>query len=420
MNTIPQSMPYFRRWLRSLAAILATAICSIVPVYSLLPQVVGDQVKMESTNPLGPPVHPAAGNNSFVRWANGTMGVVTAVDAATGWLQVRANGQSGWVVRTYLTVLATEPEQPTPAEIPFVVVGTWNIEYLADDKTRGFPENGQGGPSYAPRTLDDYRYIAEIITSKLFARVLVLNEINGKNDGTSAEMDRLVGCLGPTWKYRQGTSGGSQRITVLHDSSVARLVKWVEVTVPEVEIQKSDIFARDPVLGKFLLLDASGKPKNDFVVVGVHLASGQQLNTNHNAAMGTLRTLLKELIATDPDLVGERDVLIMGDFNASRYDAKQEDFWTGYDSDGFNFRTLSPDDAEDYPGTRLAGVPLIPQSRIDYILASGQAGGMLDHIVQLVAQVHTELLPDVFTEFRRRASDHLPVTARVLVTQDDD
>jgi hypothetical protein len=91
-----------------------------------------------------------------------------------------------------------------------------------------------------------------------------------------------------------------------------------------------------------------------------------------------------------------------------------------YDADGFQFKTMSPEHGEDYPPTRMAGVPLFPRSRIDYILALGKDGGIIDGLVQWLAQVHTELLPTDFNEFRKHIGDHIPVTVRVKVVADDD
>ncbi len=43
--------------------------------------------------------------------------------------------------------------------------------------TQGFPETPG---KYGPRTIADYQRIAGIITNRLLAKILVLNEINGK------------------------------------------------------------------------------------------------------------------------------------------------------------------------------------------------------------------------------------------------
>jgi hypothetical protein len=87
----------------------------------------------------------------------------------------------------------------------------------------------------------------------------------------------------------------------------------------------------------------------------------------------------------------------------------------------FQFQTLSPDDDEDYAPTRMAGVPLFPRSKIDYLMGSTRPGGINDELVQLTAEVHTHLLGEgEFDDYREHVSDHLPVTVRVRVVTDDD
>jgi endonuclease/exonuclease/phosphatase family metal-dependent hydrolase len=387
-------------------------------------QIVGDTVRLESTNPAGVPVHPGAGDHSFVRWDNGTVGKVTAVDAATSWRRVESEGDVGWVIRRYLVVLPAEPDPPEPPthELPAHVVGTWNLEHFRHGASRGFPENTNGGPSYGQRGDADLSRLAAIIETTLLARILVLNEVNGRpGERTSAELDELLSVLGPEWRYEITASGDSQRVAVLYDTTAARRDHCVEITIPPTSVQGSDIFDRDPLACLFTLLDGAGTPMNDLLVVGLHLKSGQQLVQNHNAAMATLAQRLQSLRANGTFPVAETDVLIGGDFNASRYDNKLEDFWDGLDAAGLQYRTLAPEDGEQYHATRLAGVPLAPRSQIDYLMASGVAGGLAGHLVQSVARVHGELLvPGGFDDFREHVSDHLPVTVRIRVVADDD
>lgn len=209
------------------------------------------------------------------------------------------------------------------------------------------------------------------------------------------------------------------RIAVLYDQNFVRMDQRVEFTVDLEMLNGKDIFDRDPLACKFTFLD-EGTAKNDLIVVGVHLASGQYKVANHNRAMSVLLTKLKGAFREGGFSSGEKDVLIAGDFNASRYDDREERFWTNYDNNGFKFRTLAPENREDYPGTRLSGVPLYPRSQIDYIMASGQSGGLLDELVQTIAHVHIELLPANFNDFRRSVSDHLPVTVRIQIVDDTD
>ncbi|MGH9893880.1 MAG: hypothetical protein ACREA0_18230, partial [bacterium] len=358
------------------------------------------------------PIHPAAGDPSYVRWANGTIGAVRTIDPATGWFQVESAGKTGWITGRYLTVVSLDPDpEPQEDEILTYAVGAWNLEHFHDGATRGFPENTFGGPSYNSRTDADFERIARIITTQLFAKILILSEINGRS-GTkkSDELDRLLRFLGNNWAYELTAAGRSQRVAILYDSSTARKEKCVEIDVPPQQDNGKDVFERDPLACLFVLLDAAGQDKNDLIVVGLHLASGQQLVNNHNTAMEVLRTRLHQALADGTFPAGERDILIGGDLNASRYDNQVENFWEGYDNARFRFVTLAPADGTQYPGTRLAGVPLFPRSQIDYLMASGQTGGLVDELVQAVAHVHIELLASDFNDFRQHVSDHIPVT----------
>ena len=389
----------------------------------VLGQSVGDRVRLESSNPKGVPVHPGASDTSFVRWANDTVVKVLAAESQGKWFHISGDGKEGWVTKSYVTKIedTDQDTEPAEAEAQVYVVGTWNLEWFDDAKGRGFPEYNHNGPKYGPRTLDDFKTIAGIITNQLLAKILVLDEINGRqNQASSVEMDRLVGCLGTNWSYEITKSGGAQRVAILYDSTTARKDFCAELNIPEEQVHGKGFFAREPLVAKFTFIDGQGHPKNDLVVVGIHLASGQELTENHNRAMDLLRTALKQKFADEPLLKGEKDVLVMGDFNADRYDDHPENIWVNYDLDGFNFKTMSPDQGEEYPATRMAGVPLFPRSKIDYILASGKDGGILDELVQWTAQVHTELLPAHFDDFRAHVSDHIPVTVRVRVVADDD
>lgn len=403
---------------------LAASLFILLLALRLAPaQEVGDTVRLVGPNPDGVPVHPAAGDSSYVRWANGTVGKVLRKDPATGWLEVEANDQLGWIVRRYLIIVEVSDDvvvENPEAELLSHVIGAWNLEWFHNNKSRGFPETNQGGPSYGPRTDSDYAAIARVITNDLSARLLALSEINGR-PGTrnSRELDRLLDFLGPSWQYELSTAGGQQRVALLYDTNAVRKKFALEFVVPRQTVQGEDIFARDPLVGGFWLLDRQGHPQNDFFIVALHLASGQGNERNHNRAMEVLRQRIHAAFAEGTIPAGERDVILAGDLNASAFDNDLENFWTGYDS-VLQFRTLIPEDGSIYPGTRLAGVPLFPSSQIDYILASGLENGALDDIVQWVGHVHTELLVAGPDAFRRQISDHLPVTIRLKVQADDD
>ena len=400
---------------------LLISLALLVSVTTLGAQSVGERVQLVSQNPEGVPVHPTDGGKRYVRWQNGTQATIRALG---NWFQVQADdGQQGWVTPRYIFPIDAADEDASPEdELPTYRIGTWNLEYLRDGSWRGFPESTHGGPSYPPRSDSDYQLIADVITTQLDVKILVLNEINGHAGGQSDELDRLVGHLGDSWEYVLGQSGGSQRVAILFDEDFVQRGACDEFEIAELEVEGKDVFARNPLACRFTLLDAAGTAQNDLLVVGLHLASGQYLTDNHNQAMGILRERLHTALLDNTFPSDERDILIGGDLNASRYDNDEENFWSGYDSgtEGLLFTALSPDDGTQYPGTRLAGVPLFPRSQIDYLFASTAERGLGEELVQLMAEVHIELLNGGIDEFREHLSDHLPVTVRIRVTSDTD
>lgn len=306
------------------------------------------------------------------------------------------------------------------------VVGTWNLEHFHDGAKRGFPES-QGTSSIPARKKADYQFAASIVKT-LDAKILILEEINGKlvqlideddgpfEDDRSPELEKLIGFLGPEYDYVIASSGGTQRIALLFDTRFARLNAACETDFPNIKVQKKSVFDRQPLYAHFTFLD-NGLERNDLVVVGVHLASGQMHHKNHDEAM---KQLVKELdddrneefcIPSD-----EFDVLIAGDFNANRFDTKfVEKFWDKIESDGWD---VLGDDGDAYSATRLSGKPLgLKESKIDYIIVSKGLAG--DEVTAADPTIHTELI-DTPTQFRRKASDHLPVTVKIKVTGDTD
>jgi endonuclease/exonuclease/phosphatase family metal-dependent hydrolase len=235
----------------------------------------------------------------------------------------------------------------------------------------------------------------------------------------SDELDSLIAALGPQWQYELSRSGGTQRIALLHDTTKARRNACHEFEIPLRQVQGKDIAARDPLACHFTFLAPSGDARNDLVVVGVHLAAGQDANINHNEGMRELADRLPAVFDGDPFPSAERDVVIAGDFNANLYDTKLENYLIDFGG-SLDIDVLAPMSGEDYPGTRLKGVPLSAGSKIDYVMASSGAGGVHQDLVRSTAHVHQELLISPLEEFRRKASDHIPVTIRIKLKADDD
>jgi len=301
-------------------------------------------------------------------------------------------------------------------------VATWNLEHYSFSRKRGFPEYTRGGPTYPARKPLQRKAVAEAVRTKINARIVVLNEIDGKGTENGLTiLGELVKSLGSSWKSRIGLEGRNQRIAVVWDSRFARLNAYREITVEEVTVDEKDIFERDPLLAHFTLLK-DGQPMNDLLVVGLHLASGQHMVLNHDAAMARLRKELKALRGSDPVLpASEADILIAGDLNANAFDEHQEQFFEDFNRG--DWRVLAREGS--YPATRLAGVPLNYGDPIDYVLATAKSdefGGLLgEELLQPKARVWTDLIEDGdFAEFREIYSDHLPVSVCVRLMKDTD
>jgi hypothetical protein len=391
---------------------------------SAWPQTVGDQVRLVE-RAIGIPGHPAPGNPGVShRFVGGTIVTVTAIDDPTGWLRVEdAAGTSAWITRTYIAEVVSAA--PAPSGLCYRV-GTWNLEHFHNGTSRGFPENTQGGPTYPPRTQNDLTAIAAAIRDTLGARILILNEImgeertvEGETRSRSAELDALVAQLGPSFEYTIARSGTTQRVALLYDTRYVRLNAATEIVVPYTEVQGKDIFARDPIMAHVTFLH-NGQPQNDLLIVGLHLASGQHLNKNHDAAMALLRRKLDEARADGTVLPpGEFDIFLGGDLNASKFDDKLEQFFIEMNQG--NWAVLAGDN---YPATRLAGVPLTPKSYLDYLIVTRktatQSGLLGEEIAEPEATVHQELAHGQWDTFRRTFSDHFPVTTCVGVVADND
>jgi endonuclease/exonuclease/phosphatase family metal-dependent hydrolase len=419
-------------WVTTLLARLLLGLAFLLYGFFAYAAEVGDTVQLIERE-IGIPGHPDPGNRSVShRFPSGITVNVNAIDTTTDWLHVEdADTNAAWITPRYINhvVPAQPPAIPTGQ---CYRVGTWNLEHFHAGVGRGFPENTRGGPSYPARSENDINAIATVIRDTLNIKILILNEImgeermvEGETQYRSDELDQLIQALGSSYEYVIAASGQSQRIALLYDTSHIHLNAVLEMAVDRIEVQGSDIFARDPLLGYFSFLH-NGVRRNDLVVIGLHLASGQHKTDNHDQAMSLLRQRLGQLRGQSIVLpANEHDIVIGGDLNASNYDNRTEQFFQD-----FNQGTWSLLAGNVYPATRLgdiqagAGFQLGPKSYLDYLIVSRQTGtvdGLMgDEISQATADVHQELANGQWDMFRRVFSDHFPVTTCVSIRSDND
>jgi exonuclease III len=402
------------------AALLLLVIIVQSRAYDFAPDT---SVRLKATHPAGVPVRIAKTDNSYFRWPDATEAKVVQDDG--NWVKIAAAGRQVWLLERYLELVEPATDDESGNETLTLHIGAWNLEHFQDGASRGFPEF-TGQSSLSPRSEDDLKRIAEAIRGHLRLSCLMLSEISGvPGQRQSSELQRLCTYVGPSWAYIIGSSGGrngSQRVAIIYDQNrVEKISDW-EYQIPRREVQGEDVFDRDPLVGYFRAKIGS-QPGTDFVLVSLHLASGQGNNRNHNEAMDELRREIRTSLSTRADLRGEKDIMMGGDLNASRYDGSVETFWDGFDSSttdplSMNYVTLAGAHAEDYKGTRVKGTPPYPGSYIDYLIGSAS---LTNRLVLPSAKVHHELAQTGdFYRYRVDFSDHFPITVSLKVAADDD
>jgi len=290
-------------------------------------------------------------------------------------------------------------------------ISTWNLEYFNDHHQRGFPEYFFGGPLYEPRTDEDYAAIADVIGRQLDLAIIVMQEVNAEQGTRSAwggpmsiELDRLLDYLGSEYAYAVTESGHPQHVAIVWDTTRTRVDTVFEIHYPEMLVDGQDVFLRDPLVAKFTLL--SGEAAPELVIVGLHLASGKSYTRNHDSAFVLVLDTLSSLVSAPTGmLAGMHNLIIAGDLNFDFFDADRETFVEQMELGAWDVLA-----DWDYRRTRLGGVPLAPESRLDYLIctdAMRQPAGLID---QPAASVHADLAGDGYDSFRRVFSDHLPVS----------
>lgn len=177
------------------------------------------------------------------------------------------------------------------AETPHVEVATWNLEWF-NSKSRGFPENTRGGPTYGPRDAVGLKTIAYLI-QKHGLDVVGLQEI-----GSTADLQALQGYL-PGFQLYVMPDRASQHCALLWDGTQVR----AKIQPPLASLALTSGLRQ----GLLASLQA-GQFTFDFMVV--HLA-----NKDAQAAQQTV--LLSEWLHGDlsESRPTDDDVIIGGDFN---------------------------------------------------------------------------------------------------------
>lgn len=281
-----------------------------------------------------------------------------------------------------------------------VRIGSWNIAWLGSEKREQASDTA---------TIDA---MANLIADEWSMDLISLEEINTELDGkvrgdqvSTASWVRLRSALEKKgYRTQAGSSGQAQHIVLAWRAPVKVLEQPQDMTIPDsysVDEYCRSAGLRRPLAGKF----RAGQ--FDFWAVGLHLKSGYGGNTKCANAVRSQQTYyLAKAVSTMEK--SDRDVLLLGDFNAS----SKHDSLENLREKGFIALTDRPMRNAD-SNNRTQGI--------------GKRGSVIDHIMVMPSATgewinRSTMLyqPANPEEFNRRFSDHLPVWADFHTSSDDD
>jgi endonuclease I/endonuclease/exonuclease/phosphatase family metal-dependent hydrolase len=295
------------------------------------------------------------------------------------------------------SVEAKEAEAEIPRKIE---IGTYNLYWLGTEM-----RYRQG-----LRDQTDVKRIADFITEALDLEIVAFQEINTTMNGKfifKGETRRMSAkrykwlkkhMEDDGYKFIVGKSGDKQKIVIAYDADEVTLLSDAQ----ELDSPSSTGRLRKPLAAKF-------KAGNfDFWVVSVHLKS--QLG---GASSDRIRTKqAKELLDAINNLIsesGEKDVIILGDFNAEATDNSIDSL---YRQGSFLTQTWKSRRSD-------------TSGNISYLI--GDFASLIDHILvrpydtsELIEKSTTVYKPDNVDSYINGYSDHVPVWASFSTELDAD
>jgi endonuclease/exonuclease/phosphatase family metal-dependent hydrolase len=280
------------------------------------------------------PAHPAPGDTRVsLRFVSGSQATVLAVNAATGWLEVRGEpvqgtANTGWITPRYLASapgtgdpttdpLAWCPPKGSPAPHPSgrLRLATWNLENLhAQDGQSTYT----GSDPSVKRTATDHDRIRCYV--RLFdPDILAVQEVDGE-----AALSRVV----DTEVYDvhvddrpKGTLNGQQ--------NTGFAVKRGLTVVRQPDFQALDIRGDGSLrYGTRIDLTHNGQT---IQLMSVHLKSGCFENASTSSACETLLAQVPVMEGwIDAAADGSVPFIVLGDFNR-RFTQPNDQVWTGLD-----------------------------------------------------------------------------------------
>ncbi len=318
-------------------------------------------------------------------------------------------------MRLYVLLLIAVFQTVSAEEIR---VTTWNIEHLGSEG-RGFG-GGFGGGNLPLRTPEQIQAIASFIKNDLKSDVVAVQEISiaveQNGEYRSKELEAIVKAMGNNWSYyvsppSTAHDSHSMYVGYIWNNLTLRPKTLYPMDLPNYQLAGKALFDRQPSIGAFDILE-DGRIKNDFVLVNVHLASGQHNDENHLIAMTLVEWNLTNRLKANG--IVESDRIILGDFNNNPF--KKNNSGSLKYSPAM-YEHLSFKGYENYLTAEMGSTRMDDnlQSAIDHIFINKNAK---KHVIGGAEIFKPE--KEEMAAWRQTYSDHFPLTVTLKISSDDD
>ncbi|MFX0133497.1 MAG: hypothetical protein ACFFDN_07635 [Candidatus Hodarchaeota archaeon] len=323
--------------------------------------------------------------------------------------KILIQGAVSLFIITSILIFCCHKKDDTPVEEVNYQICCWNLEHFSSTASRGFPES----PGIPPRTEEQLNALVSKLTNEIIAEIYLFSEIEEEN-----YLANLVNKMGPYWKYDIGISGSQQKTAFVWNTKAVKEIKAGDILISDTFFDSSrnrdrEIFDRDPQLLHIVFLDEQGNEKNDALLIGLHMISGERWNKERQRGMEILLNRLPNFLSDNGFDTNEKDIIFLGDLNDDTflkfYDTRPDDqqlqFLFPYMVSKGYIALVN----QSYPGTRISG------RQIDHIIISS------DFDPECIMNVAKILVPSIdYNQYRVKLTDHFPVLVNVTMHEDDD
>ena len=302
-----------------------------------------------------------------------------------------------------------------------LTITTWNIENLGGDG-RGFA-GGFGRGNLDLRTPSQLKKVAELICDDLKSDVVAIQEISitSIEDGVSIcePLETIRDELGDAWEYFipevDDIPEGHANLFCgfLWNGNRVNLLHVFAMSLPNPVLAGAHLFDRAAVAAYFEAINGFNGT-NDFVVINVHLKSGQGHDENHLIAITALEHGLTKALKNSQ--IKESDRIILGDFNDNPYatTASGNPKYSSAMYQHMAFKTYVDLVTEEFHATRMNSNLT---SVIDHVLVNVSAK---KHIPTNKADIFLPGPSSTFAKWRKTYSDHFPISFKLKIESSDD